>query len=304
MKIIRHLNRVHASCGSVVTLGNFDGIHRGHRRILARVVKRARALGVRSVVVTFDPHTQRVVGAGRGFKCLSLPGEKVRLFRKLGVDMVVFLKFGSALRRLVAAEFFEKVIVRALRPSEIVFGYDHRFGKGRGGDYTLLNTRCRELGIRIRRVSPCRYRGVIVSSTRIREWLARGDVMRAKGFLGGPYLICGRVVRGDRIGRTLGFPTVNLKTPPEKLLMPDGVYAGYALLGNRRVRALVSIGKRPTFNGRHRLLEAHLPGFHGSLYGKEVCLEIEEFVRPQRKFRTPGALAVQIRKDIQHVIKN
>ncbi|MFH0920359.1 MAG: riboflavin biosynthesis protein RibF [Fibrobacterota bacterium] len=307
MRILRSLRGCRGRVGTVVTLGNFDGVHRGHRRILSQVVRRAHALGARSVVVTFDPHTRQVVGKERGFHCLSTPSEKVRLLSGVGIDTAVFLRFGATLQRMGAAAFLEKVLLLGLRPREIVFGLDHRFGSGRTGDFSLLAGQCRKLGVRVSRVRPCRLQGAPVSSTRIRERMAKGDLAAAVRLLGGPYLVCGKVVKGFALGRRLGFPTANLQVPPEKLLMPDGVYAGHAVLGARRYRALVSLGNRPTFKGTQRVLEAHLLGYEGTLYGKELCLEIRAFVRPQKRLAGPVALAAHIRKDIdaiKRIIKN
>jgi riboflavin kinase/FMN adenylyltransferase len=300
METIRNLDAVRPGRRpAVLTLGNFDGVHAGHRGIIGEVMRRARRLKGISVVMTFVPHTQSALSVGHAFKALTTPAEKMRLLRGLDVDRLILLPFDRKLMRMKAIDFFESVILKRVRPREIVLGHDHRFGKGRAGGYGLMKRLCAKNGIRAVRVPPCRVDGQVVSSSLIRELLDMGKVEAVAALMPGGYPIAGRVVRGDRRGRVLGFPTANLSVPAGKRLPPDGVYAGTARVPGRTLRALISLGTRLTFGGGRRVLEAHLFDFKGNLYGKNIILNLLKYLRPQRAFATAAALKDSMRRDVR-----
>jgi riboflavin kinase/FMN adenylyltransferase len=218
--------------------------------------------------------------------------------RELSVDVLVVLKFDRRLQAMEADRFLEEIVFQRLKPAEIIFGHDHRFGAGRGGSEKTLERFCRRHGVRTWRMPAFKCEGQIVSSTLIRELITMGKVKAAAGLLGHPYLICGRVVRGCRRGRKLGFPTANVETGIGKLLMPDGVYRGTAFGRGREIPALISLGTRPTFGKNGRALEAHLAGYKGNLYGKRLCLGVAGYLRPQKRFKDAEQLKKMMREDI------
>lgn len=304
MKTFRNTASIRCEAAPVVlTLGNFDGVHAGHRRVIGEVVRRARALGGRAAVLTFVPHTQSVLSAGRAFKVLTLPCEKEALLNGLSVDCLIFLPFNAALRGLTARQFFSEIILKTLHPSEIILGHDHRFGSGRGGGFTLMKELCAAHNIRVVRIPPCRRQGKVISSTLIRELLEMGKMEAVAGLMEGGYPVMGKVVKGRGLGGKLGFPTANIAPHPQKRLPPDGVYHGTVRVGAREYRALVSLGSRPTFGGGRRVLEAHLLDFHGNLYGKNIILNILGFIRAQRKFGKIADLKARLLKDMRMLKK-
>lgn len=301
MRVIRDISRFRIAEPSVVTMGNFDGVHQGHRAIIQRVVERAKKKNALSAVITFSPHTQSYLSVGHSCHVLSSPNEKTALMEGLGVDYLVILKFNSALRSMSGSEFLNRIVFRRLKPFEIIYGRDHRFGAGRDGGEEMLRKLCRDNGIKAERMPSFQAREQVVSSTLIRELVGMGKVEAAAELLGHPYLICGKVERGYQRGRKIGFPTANVRVAPEKLLMPDGVYLGRA--GRECLKetypALISLGTRPTFGKTERALEVFLKGFSGDLYGKRLCVEVEEFIRPQRRFDNLQKLQTAIKQDLR-----
>jgi riboflavin kinase/FMN adenylyltransferase len=302
METIRNLNDYRpGKRPAVLTLGNFDGVHAGHRRVIGEVTRRALCLKGKSVVMTFVPHTQSALSVGHAFKALTTPAEKKRLLRGLDVDRLILLPFDRKLMRMKAIDFFETVILKRVRPREIVLGHDHHFGKERAGGYGLMKRLCAQNGIRAVRIPPCRVDGQVVSSSLIRELLDMGKIEAVAALMPGGYPIAGRVVRGDRRGRVLGFPTANLSVPAEKRLPPDGVYAGTARVRGRTCRALISLGTRPTFGGGKRVLEAYLFDFKGNVYGENIILNLLKYLRPQRNFANAAALKEGMQRDVRRL---
>ena len=303
--IIQTLNPCHPGDKPVVlTLGNFDGVHVGHRRVLKKTVECAKRIDGESVVITFARHTRTLLSGGRDFHVLTTPEEKAGLMRALGVNRFVLLSFTPSIRRLTAARFLEKLLIPCFNPREIVFGYDHRFGKDRADSAAVMERLCEKKGIRVHTVSPCRRKGRIISSTLVRETLVHGRFKPAVAMLGGGYPLSGRVIHGEGRGRQLGFPTANIFVPPDKLLPTDGVYFGIAQSGTRRFKALMSLGVRPTFQrSGQRTLEVYLADFKGNLYGKNIILNLLGFIRAEQKFESPAALIIRMKKDLT-IMKN
>jgi riboflavin kinase / FMN adenylyltransferase len=291
--------------GAVVTLGTFDGLHRGHQAVLAEVRERARATRLTSVLVTFDPHPLAVVNPAAAPRLLTLPDEKRELVAAQGIERFVLLPFTPAVAQLDAAAF-----VRRLRDEyamrELVMGYDHGFGRGRAGDVELakrLGT-SEQFGVTV--VAAVRDDGQPITSTLIRARIAHGDLDAAARWLGRPYGIRGRVVRGAGRGRTIGVPTVNLEPPdPRKLLPPDGVYAVRVTIGNgepergKRYGGMMNQGPRPTFGEQARTLEIHLFDFAGELYGETVAVEWVRRLRDVQAFASREDLVAQLERDRQ-----
>jgi riboflavin kinase/FMN adenylyltransferase len=298
MQIIRDL----ASCPpdappSAVALGVFDGVHRAHRTILDVAVSQARAGRQRALACTFDRHPMEVLHPDRAPLPITTLEERLALLGETGVDAVIVLTFTLELAAVEAEAFVKDVLLGRLRARDVVVGFNHTFGRGARGDARLLLALGERLGFRTHVVPPLVVDGVPVSSSEIRSALAEGDVERAARYLGRQYTVVGEVVQGAGRGRTLGFPTANLKTE-RPLLVPPGVYACRARAGPAEHAAVVNIGVRPTF-GEHRLVvEAYLLDFAGDLYGAAIRLAFVARLREERKFPGPEALRRQIEQDI------
>jgi riboflavin kinase/FMN adenylyltransferase len=286
--------------GTVVTVGTFDGVHRGHWAVLAEITRRARISGRRSVLLTFDPHPLRIVRPEQAPALLTTPDEKKEILSESGVEFAVFLPFTLILSRYAPERFVSEILVERLHLEELVIGYDHGFGKGRSGDVTTLRRLGEKSGFAVDVVDPIVTDHEPISSTRIRAAVARGDLPAASRGLGRPYALRGLVVRGDGRGRTLGFPTANLKVPStDKLLPPSGIYAVRGVLRSGTFDGALHLGPRPTFRGSAPTIELHLMDFEGDLYGEEVRVDFIEFIRGVVPFDSVEALVGQMRKDVE-----
>jgi len=291
--------------GSVVTVGTFDGVHRGHQAVLADVLLLARKQRLTSVLVTFDPHPLAVVNPAAAPKLLTLPEEKRELVIAQGIERVVDMQFTPAVAQLDAEAFVSR-LCEAYRMRELVMGYDHGFGRGRAGDVALVRQLGAAQGFGVTVMDAVRDDGQPISSTLIRTAVAHGDLDAATRWLGRRYSIRGRVVRGAGRGRTIGIPTVNLEPPdPRKLLPPDGVYAAIVTVGKReaesgkRYGGMMNQGPRPTFGEQVRALEVHLFDFAGELYGETVAVEWVRRLRDVQAFPSRDALVAQLERDRQ-----
>jgi len=320
--------------GTVATVGAFDGVHRGHRAVLAEIVRRARAQGLASLIVTFDPHPLEVVNPPAAPRLLTLPAERRELLEALGLDRIELLPFTPELARLAPEEFVRRVLRAQFGMRELVLGYDHGFGRGRTGDVALLRQLAREDGFSVDVVEAVRDDGQPISSSLIRtavahgdlaaaeRWLGRrygatgvvergpissslirtavahGDLAAAERWLGRRYGATGVVERGAGRGRTIGVPTLNLAPPdPRKLLPPDGVYAVRVNWRGASYGGMMNQGPRPTFGITARALEIHLFDFAGELYGETVTVEWVRRLRDVQTFPSREALVAQIGRD-------
>lgn len=299
MEVWRHALETAPDAGPcVVTLGNFDGVHAGHRELLAEAARSAAAHGLRSAVVTFDPHPASVVAPERRPKRLMTLEQRLAVFAGCGVDLAWVIPFSRAFSEL-GPEAFLDGLARALHPVELHVGRAFRFGRDRVGDLALLKAwgfghGCVVLGHALRAPD-----GGLLSSTRVRETLDAGEVGEAARLLGHPFSLTGIVVEGDRRGRHLGFPTANLAWDQEQL-PANGVYVTEARSGHFDGPRLgmTNVGEKPTFEGRRLTVETHLPGFDGDLYGARLELRFRHRIRGERKFDGPDALRAQIAKDV------
>lgn len=282
-----------------VTIGNFDGVHRGHRALVAETVARARAAGGEAVVLTFDPHPARVLAPERVPAWITSPEQKAELLSGLGIDVMAVLPFTSEVAALSPAAFARDVLAGALGARHVVVGADFRFGHRKAGDAAVLARLGATHGFAVSAVPPVLEGGRPVSSSRVREALAEGDAAHAASLLGRPYFVDGTVVEGDRRGRTIGIPTANLETDGA-LLPARGVYAGRCRLPEGQARlAVVNVGKRPTFGGRTVTVEAHLLDYSGDLYGRRLRLSFAARLRDEQRFAGADALVEQIRRDVE-----
>lgn len=299
MEVWHHpLGEAPAAGPFVVTLGNFDGVHAGHRELLRGAAARARALGLRAAVVTFDPHPTVVVAPERKPKLLMTLAQRLAAFEAEGMDLAWVIPFSRVFSEL-SPEAFLRQIRRALAPAELHVGRAFCFGRDRRGDVATLEAWGASHGCRVHTLALKAADGGRLSSTRIREALDRGEVDAAATLLGHPYALTGVVVEGDRRGRHLGFPTANLAWEQEQL-PAYGVYVTQSLCphhGEPRM-GLTNVGEKPTFDGRRLTVETHLPDFEGDLYGARMELQFLHRLRGEAKFASVEALRAQIEKDV------
>ena len=287
--------------GSVVTVGTFDGVHLGHRNVIARLVARARETGLRSVLVTFEPHPLEEIEPARAPLRLTTEDEKLAALAELPLDHVAVLPFTAELRALSARDYVDRILRGRYRMRELLIGHDHGFGRGREGNVETLRALGAEEGFRVEQVEVVTApNGAVLSSSAVRAAVAAGDLATATMLLGRPYRMHGRVIRGEQRGRSLGFRTINLETPPaKKLLPPEGVYAVRARTPDGTHGGMMNLGPRPTFGDERRTLEAHLFDVDGDWYGAPVELEYVRRLRDTRRFESAEALVAQLRRDEQ-----
>jgi len=285
---------------SVVTIGVFDGVHRGHQQIIGHAVSRADQRGLRSVVVTFDPHPSEVVRPGSHPAVLTEPARKAELIEGLGVDVLCMLPFTQELGRLSAEAFVHDVLVEHFHAAEVVVGENFRFGHRAAGDVTLLARLGRTFGFAVEGAQLVSDNDTVFSSTYIRACVAAGDVAAAAVALGRPHRLEGVVVRGDRRGRQLGFPTANLLTRPYAAIPADGVYAAWLVRDKDgdRLPSAVSIGTNPSFAGQERRVEAYVLDFDEDLYGEHLALDFMARLREMRTYDRVDLLVAQIDRDV------
>ncbi len=290
--------------GAVLTVGTFDGVHRGHLAILEEIARRARATGQRSILVTFEPHPLEVINPPAAPPLLTTREERRDLLALAPIDRVAFVPFTPALRNLPPERFVRDVLEREYGMRELVIGHDHGFGRGRSGDVELLRQVGASDGFTVDVVpSVLLEDGRSISSSLIRRAVAGGDLATAARALGRPYGVRGRVVKGAGRGRTIGIPTANFEPPPpRKLLPPDGVYAGVVHGPGFSLGAMMNLGPRPTFGEAARSLEAHLFGPAGDLYGETLSVDFLARLRDVQRFDSAEALVAQIGRDREAAI--
>ncbi len=297
MKLVRSLAAAGLSqSGCALTLGNFDAVHLGHREILSNLRQQADRMGVPAAIMTFDPHPQEYFqGRDRCPRLTNLSSRYLAL-RDCGLDIMLSLRFDDRLANTSAEAFIRDILGHSLGVRYLLVGDDFRFGRDRLGDYGLLSRMAEDVGYELARIGTLSHGGERISSTRIRELLDQGALDVAGQLLGRPYAIAGRVIQGQQLGRQWGFPTLNLAI--NHLPALTGVFAVTVQgLGEDRIAGVANLGTRPTVGGLKTLLEVHLFDFDADVYGKRICVEFVEKIRPERKFDGFEALKAQIRKD-------
>ena len=283
--------------GAYVSIGNFDGVHRGHRAIIELLAERAKTAGAPAVVVTFNPHPIQLLRPEQAPPNLSTLEQKAALLTQCGADAVVVIATDRALLSLSPAEFFEQILVGKLAARGMVEGPNFYFGRNRAGDIDTLRALCADRGMTLDIAEPIEVNGDVVSSSRIRAAIVDGRMAEAIAMLGHPYQIAGIVARGAGRGRGLGFPTANLEGITT-LLPPDGVYGGHVMIDENRIRTAVHIGPNPTFDDARRKFEVHLIDFDGDLYDRPLEVHLTQRIRGSRKFADVEELRNQLRTDI------
>lgn len=284
---------------SVLSIGNFDGLHLGHRKFLLEVVNTAKDLGLRSVVMTFDNHPAGVV-RGEKYTTLLPIRQKLRMMHELGVDEIPILHFDEEMAKTSAEDFLRKDMVEAFSPAVIVMGHDSRFGSGRTGDLEFMKSRQSQYGFELQVVEPLLDGDRVVSSSVIRKILAAGDLAEANRLLGAPYTIYGTVEHGAGLGRRLGFPTANLRLEePLQLLPRSGVYLSKAWLNDQSFLGLTNIGTSPTVKHTGKTeVETHILDFDRQIYGQQLRVELLSFLREEKMFSSKETLRDAMREDL------
>ncbi|MQA88945.1 MAG: bifunctional riboflavin kinase/FAD synthetase [Gemmatimonas sp.] len=286
--------------GAVVTIGTFDGVHRGHRAVLDEIARRAQRTGRRSVLVTFHPHPLHIVRPEIAPRLLTSPAEKKEFLAESGLQYAVFLAFTPDLQQYSARRFVEDILIARLGMKELVIGYDHGFGRGREGNVDTMQELGQELGFEVDAVGEVRVGDEPISSSAIREALERGDVVSAAHALGRPYSVQGPVVQGMHRGQKLGFPTANLSIgDPEKLVPLEGIYAVHGVVDGQHLPGLLHLGPRPTFSGFPPSVELHLLDWKGDLYGRVIRVDFCARLREVRPFSSPEELIDQMHRDAE-----
>jgi riboflavin kinase / FMN adenylyltransferase len=300
MEIIRDLDTITRHAYPVTAIGNFDGVHLGHRAILKAAIDRARAAGGTAFALTFDPLPAKLLAPARAPRLILTPEDKLELLRRSGIDGVIVLNFTLDLSTVPPRDFVRDYLCRKIGVREVVVGHSVSFGHNRAGNAAVMVELGRELGFDTDVVGPVKVGGVEVSSTKIREAITSADLRGAARLLGRYHFLSGTVVRGRERGRTIGFPTANLACETE-CIPPDGVYATRVILDDGAYPSITNIGMRPTFAESERSIEAHMFDFARDIYGQRMKLELVERVRAERKFDNADALKAQIALDLVRV---
>ena len=304
MKIYQQLTDFHPPHFSVVTSGTFDGVHLGHQKILRRLQELATRKQGETVLLTYWPHPRLILQPeDKSLRLLTTLSEKVKLLEEMGVDHLIILPFTKELSQMSSDEFIRDILVDKIQTKTLVIGYDHKFGKNREGSFEYLQSHSSLFGFAIEEISRQDVDDLGVSSTKIRTALAQGDISTANKYLGRPYDLSGQVVKGQQIGRSLGFPTANIQIAEDYKLLPrDGAYAVHAEVNSIQYKAILNIGDRPTVDGEKKTIEAHLIDFEGDLYGQELRVYFQEFLREEKKFESLDALKNQLVVDRERAI--
>ena len=303
MKIFHSINDFRSTKKTIITLGTYDGVHIGHKKILERVLQNTNDEQYESLVLTFFPHPRMVLQGDSDIKLLNTINEKIDLLQEIGIENLVIHPFDETFSRLTAEEFVKTILVDRLNIQKIIIGYDHRFGRNRTANIDDLINYGEQYGFEVEQISVQEINEISVSSTKIRQALLEGNVALANDYLGYDYFITGTVIQGKQLGRTINFPTANLAIQENYKLIPqNGVYIVKSSIDNKLVYGMMNIGFNPTVNGQNRSIEVHYFDFDADLYSKEIRVSILHRIRSEQKFPTFDLLKAQLEKDKQVAI--
>jgi riboflavin kinase/FMN adenylyltransferase len=298
LKIYQSLNEFKPSRKTIVTLGSFDGVHLGHNVILDKICKTAKQENLESVLLTFFPHPRLIVSNDSEIKMLNTMAEKAMLLEQKGIQNFIIHPFDKLFSELSPREFVEQVLIKQLNIQKIIIGYDHKFGKNRAADFNDLIAFGKEFGFEVEEISAKQVDEVAVSSTKIRNSLLEGNISLANAYLGYSYMLSGIVVKGNQLGRTIGFPTANIEVSENYKLIPkNGVYIVSAIVNNQTIFGMMNIGIKPTLGDNIPTIEVHLLDFSEDIYGQEIQVNVIERLRDEQKFESFEALKSQLEID-------
>ncbi len=289
---------------AVITIGTFDGVHFGHQQILSLMKSAAKQVNGETVIITFHPHPRKIIGANKApIYLLNTLDEKINLLEKYGIDHLVIIPFTEKFAQQSAEDYIADFLVNTFHPHTIIIGHDHRFGKDRIGDFQLLEDKALKFGYQVKEIPGYMLNDVTISSTKIREALLNGDIEKAHDLLSYDYYFTGKIVKGNQLGRTIGYPTANIQMMDENKLIPcNGVYS--VLLSNENLKinqlgGMMNIGYRPTVDGNERTIEVNLFNFDQSIYDETLTITLKKYLRSEEKFSGLDKLKIQLEKDKQ-----
>ncbi len=300
MNTVQSISKYDKKHPTAITIGTFDGVHIGHRKILERLINNAKLLDLKSTVLTFFPHPRMVLQQHADIKLLNTIEEKTKILKETGLDNLIIHPFTKEFSRLSATEFVQDILVDALGTKKIIIGYDHRFGRNRNANITDLIEFGKTMDFDVEEIPAQEIEDVSVSSTKIRNALLEGDIETANTYLGYPYMLTGTVSKGKGLGRQINFPTANLHIPEEYKLVPKkGVYVVKSTIDGKTVYGMMNIGYNPTVSGTEKSIEIHFFDFENDLYDKKLQIDILERIRDEHKFDTLEELKAQLQVDKQ-----
>ena len=306
MEVYKNIDALPEFKNAVITIGTFDGVHLGHKQIIKQLLKEAREVAGTPVLITFHPHPKQVIASTqKPISILNSPEEKYELLHDAGISNIVVVPFTKDFAEQPADNYIKDFLVEKFHPHTIIIGYDHRFGKDRTGDYRLLENEAGKFGYTVKEIPEHVLQNVTISSTKIREALLNGDIETANEFLGYNYFFSGLVIEGNKLGRTIGYPTANLQIADEQKLIPaNGVYAVEVKVEgfDKVYKGMMNIGVRPTIDGTNRVTEVNIFDFDETIYGKSVKVFLVKRLRSEIKFNGLDALKEQLAKDKQDTI--
>ncbi|HEY2721821.1 MAG TPA: bifunctional riboflavin kinase/FAD synthetase [Chitinophagaceae bacterium] len=317
MKVYRNAEQLPLFRNAVITIGTFDGVHQGHRKIIEHLKQEAQKINGETVIITFHPHPRKIVSSSiLGIRLINTLEEKIELLEKAGIDHLAIIPFTEAFANQSAEEYIENFLIEKFHPHTIIIGYDHRFGRDRQGDYRLLEKKSTAYNYIMKEIPQQVLDEIAISSTNIREAIIHGDFDTADKLLGYEFFFEGIVVDGDKLGRKLGYPTANLKIMDEEKITPangiyavhvkindaDGAFADHSPLitpdaGQKIYKGMMSIGLRPTVDGKKRVIEVNIFDFDKEIYGETIRVYVKKYLRPEVKFNNLDELAKQIGQD-------
>jgi riboflavin kinase/FMN adenylyltransferase len=304
LKIIENLNEIHQHFpnGNVITLGNFDGVHLGHRALLEKMLSVSKERRLPSTVVTYFPNPAVVLGKNKNLKNIYPENLKKKFIEEFGPDYLLTIPFTEEFSHTTAFNFMKKILITNLNAKYIIIGYNHSFGKGREGDFSFLYNYSHQIGFEVEKIEPVHAGEDKISSSLIRNYIMEGEVRRAAKLLGRNFSITGEVVKGFQRGRMIGFPTANIIPEIDLLAPKEGVYSGIAVIGNNNYKTMINIGKNPTFNNDRLTVEGYIFDFNQDIYGQNIEYIFIDRIRDEIKFPSVDALVGQLKKDRETVL--
>ncbi len=298
MKTIHNFFNFFSKKKTIITIGTFDGVHIGHQKIIAQLLEASKKQHEVSVILTFFPHPRMVLQKDHEVKMINTLNEKSKLLEDFGLDALIIHPFDKDFSRLTAFEFVRNVLINQLNISKLIIGYDHHFGKNREGNFEQLQEYGAMFDFELEEIPAQNLNDITISSTKIRTALLNGNIEKANNYLGYHFMLTGVVVKGKKLGSTIGFPTANIEIEESYKLIPKaGVYAIKATLDDVRYNGMLNIGNRPTVKGKHQTIEVNFFNFNADLYGKTIQIELLKFLRDEQKFDSLDDLKLQLQKD-------
>ena len=304
MKIYKSIDEYNESKNSVVTIGTFDGIHKGHQKIFNKLITASKQSDLSSVVLTFFPHPRIILNKYNDIKMIDTLDEKIDHLEKIGIDHLVIHPFDKKFSLLSADQFIKEYLVEKLKLKHIIIGYDHRFGKGREASVTELKEYSREFNFVVDEIDAQEIEKIAISSTKIRNSINEGDLKTTKIYLGRFFSLTGKVVKGDGLGKQIDYPTANISIEEDYKIIPkDGVYYIKTTIDNNLYNGMMNIGHRPTIGTKEKSIEVNLFNFNTDIYDRVVSIDVVEKIRDEKKFASIEALKTQLAKDQEHCLK-